>query len=130
MAKKATSKYRKIRKIFVIPAEFLPAKAVSAKLVKGTVEIYLTVPEKTVFDPVDLGIDPQAGHNRFFIANRQLGVYTCIGADNIHHASNKCTKLFGPHWSFLREEHNCAELRGYVHCPVAEFNRLINTLQI
>src|SRR6267142_3648740 len=63
---------------------------------------------------------PEVGHNRYFVANTQLGIYTSIGADNIHHASNKCTKLFGPNWSFLREEHNCSELRGYQHFTVAQ----------
>ena len=84
------------------------------------VERLRTTPEKET--------NPEEGHTRFFIANRKLGIYTSIGADNIHHASNKATKLFGQHWDFMRHEHNCSELRGYEHMCVAKFNELLRTL--
>jgi hypothetical protein len=39
------------------------------------------------------------GHHKFYVECERLDIYTAIGADNQHHASNKATKLFGPHWS-------------------------------
>lgn len=41
----------------------------------------------------------EAGHFKFYVDCNRLDIYTVIGADNQHHASNKATKLFGPHWS-------------------------------
>lgn len=75
---------------------------------------------------------PAEGHTKFFVANSRLGIYTSIGADNMHHASNKCTKLFGPNgWSFLRSEYNHSpSLNGYEAKPYKEFKELINTLAI
>lgn len=43
----------------------------------------------------------EEGHTRYYVCCERFFVYTSIGADNIHHASNKATKLFGPHWSHL-----------------------------
>lgn len=72
--------------------------------------------------------DPSAGHLCFFVANKKLGIYTSIGAENIHHVGNKATKLFGDKWDFVRHERNCEELRGYQHCTVAIFIALLKTI--
>lgn len=71
----------------------------------------------------------EAGHMKFFVACDRLGIYTSIGADNIHHASNKATKLFGPHWSFIRDYYHSHDLGSMQHYPVAQFNELLRTLQ-
>lgn len=75
---------------------------------------------------------PTMGHTKFYIANHRLGIYTCIGADNVHHASNKATKLFGPNgWSFLRNEYQVApSLNGFEAKPYKEFKELIATIPI
>jgi len=39
----------------------------------------------------------------FAIINKELGIYTVIGAENQHHASNKATKLWKNHWDNLEE---------------------------
>lgn len=83
-------------------------------------EMYTTRPIKET--------NPDAGQQRFFVLSDRLTVYTSIGADNVHHASNKCTKLFGPHWSKVTQD--AMHCRGYQHCTVAEFNELLRTLQI
>lgn len=70
--------------------------------------------------------NPDAGQQRFFVLCDRLTVYTSIGADNVHHASNKSTKLFGPHWSKVTQD--AMHCRGYQHCTVAEFNELLRTL--
>lgn len=76
--------------------------------------------------------DPDAGQLRFYIRCNKLGVYTSIGADNVHHASNKATKLFGPHWTSLQHEnnHNLFSLRTMEFVPVVEFKKLLSTLTI
>lgn len=73
----------------------------------------------------------ETGHTKYFVANHRLGIYTCIGADNKHHASNKATKLFGPNgWSFLRNEFQTSpSLDGFEGKPYKEFKELIKTLQ-
>lgn len=70
--------------------------------------------------------DPDEGASRFHVCCSKLSIYTCIGADNRHHASNKATKLFGPHWSSLSTD--AYLLRGYEYHDVASFGRLIRTL--
>lgn len=70
--------------------------------------------------------NPDAGQQKFFVLCDRLTVYTSIGADNVHHASNKSTKLFGPHWSKVTQD--AMHCRGYQHCTVAEFNELLRTL--
>lgn len=72
--------------------------------------------------------EPTEGLKKFFIVCNKLTIYTSIGADNKWHASNKATKLFGPHWSFLTEEWDM--VKGNQHCTVANFNALIKTLEI
>lgn len=42
---------------------------------------------------------PEEGGTKFFVVFDKAMVYTSIGADNIHHAYNKSSKLFGPRWS-------------------------------
>lgn len=70
--------------------------------------------------------NPDAGAIRFFVLCERLSIYTSIGADNIHHASNKCTKLFGPNWSQITQD--AYLLRGYKHVIVGVFTALIKTL--
>lgn len=42
--------------------------------------------------------DPSAGSNKYYVHLFRAASYTVIGADNIHHAWNKATKLWGPYW--------------------------------
>lgn len=76
--------------------------------------------------------DPSAGVYSFMIFNSKLSIYTSIGADNIHHASNKATKLFGNCWTSLKvNTHNNvfeAGRMGYTCYSVAEFSELIRSL--
>lgn len=68
---------------------------------------------------------PDAGHHRFYVECERLAIYTVIGADNQHHASNKATKLFGPHWSC------CSTLIGmqaYQFVDHKDFKQLLATL--
>ncbi len=71
--------------------------------------------------------DPKAGQFKFFVICGRLSMYTSIGAENRHHASNKATKLFGPNWSQITTEAHF--VRGYQFYKVDEFNELIRTLQ-
>lgn len=126
------------------PGEYKCTVVSAKRILKGVYQMVMKLdrpntPEhnthiKTIFNtiPVDDNIDINycgEGHNCYFVACEKLGIYTSIGADNIHHASNKATKLFGAHWGFLRPHNNCHELMGYQHFPVAEFGGLIKTLQ-
>lgn len=70
--------------------------------------------------------DPDAGHERFFVSCDRLAIYTSIGADNRHHASNKATKLFGPNWSRVHTSHYLDKEFKFV--PVKEFKELLKTL--
>jgi hypothetical protein len=71
-------------------------------------------------------IIPEKGQVKFFVTCERLTLYTTIGADNTHHASNKATKLFGPHWSKVTTEpFHC---QGYEFCTVAIFTQLLKTL--
>lgn len=76
---------------------------------------------------VERSTDPEAGVQRFYVACEKLSCYTSIGADNRHHASNKATKLFGPHWSQITQDAHFT--RGYQFYKVGEFSELIRTLQ-
>lgn len=69
---------------------------------------------------------PMEGHFKYFVKCERGGVYTSIGADNVHHASNKATKLFGPMWSQVTTE---AELvRGYHFISHRDFSMLLAAL--
>lgn len=70
---------------------------------------------------------PEAGSQAFSVYCDRLGIYTTIGADNRHHASNKATKLFGPHWSAIRDKYQARN--EFKFCTVKEFGDLIRTLQ-
>lgn len=70
---------------------------------------------------------PEAGHTKFYVECERLDIYTAIGADNQHHASNKATKLFGPHWSCVSER---VGLNNTQFRTVKEFTELIKTLPI
>lgn len=100
----------------------------------GSVEVQLqlfgkgfTFTERHTLTPVDETI-PEVGTMKFFICCSKLGIYTSIGADNRHHAANKATKLFGPHWSSLTQDSYL--IRGYVYYEPTNFNREIKTLPI
>jgi hypothetical protein len=69
---------------------------------------------------------PDAGHIKYFILCERLSIYTSIGADNVHHASNKATKLFGPMWSQLTPE--AYLIRGYSYTSVKDFTLLVRGL--
>jgi len=87
-----------------------------------------------VVDKKDIKIKetiPTEGHQKYFVASSRLGIYTSIGADNLHHASNKATKLFGPSgWSFIRDEYHVHDLMGYHAKIYKDYKELINTLSI
>jgi hypothetical protein len=72
--------------------------------------------------------NPEAGHMKFFVICHKLCIYTSIGADNIHHASNKATKLFGPNWSQITQDAGIG--KGYQFFGVTHFNDLLKTLSI
>lgn len=69
---------------------------------------------------------PEKGAEKYFVYNDRLGIYTSIGADNRHHASNKATKLFGPHWDSIRSNYQAKE--GYQFYTVAQYGELIRSL--
>lgn len=69
---------------------------------------------------------PHEGSQKFFVLCDRLTIYTSIGADNRHHASNKATKLFGPHWDKITQD--ASHGRGYQFYPVGAFSELIRTL--
>lgn len=67
------------------------------------------------------------GVSKFCVFIRRFVCYTVIGADNIHHASNKATKLWGPHWD------NISEMKPPFHsmwtyCGVIEFGKRVKTI--
>lgn len=90
--------------------------------------VYKPEPDPTtyVMDNAHNNTVPEAGTERFFVLCSRLSIYTTIGADNRHHASNKATKLFGPHWSSITQSHYL--MKDHLFETVAEFSRLIKTL--
>lgn len=72
---------------------------------------------------------PEIGTHKFHVSCQRLGIYTNIGADNRHHAANKATKLFGPHWTSIASEFQATLMKGYDFCTVKQFNELVRTLQ-
>jgi hypothetical protein len=68
---------------------------------------------------------PEHGHHKFYVECERLDIYTAIGADNQHHASNKATKLFGPHWSCVSQR---VGLNNTQYRTPKEFKELISTL--
>lgn len=73
---------------------------------------------------------PEDGHEKFFVCCSRLMIYTAIGAENIHHASNKATKLFGPKWTSLKRANNDHHfsMRLWEYLGVVAFKELLNTL--
>jgi len=75
----------------------------------------------------------EAGASSFLILNKQVKKYTCMGADNKHHAEMKATKLFGQGWTEImnNEPYFTSKLleAGYRFLPVKKFNQLIALLQ-
>jgi len=70
---------------------------------------------------------PEEGTRRFCIILRDMLCYTIIGAENVHHAANKATKLWGPHWT------NISEITpGFTSmisfCSVKEFGQRVKTI--
>lgn len=86
------------------------------------IERYRTTP---INDPQSI-IDTHTGLHKFFVLSDRFAVYTSIGADNRHHAANKATKLFGPNWTQVRQDHDGGI--GYQFVPVVEFKELLKTL--
>jgi len=70
---------------------------------------------------------PEEGTKRFCIILKDMLCYTIIGAENIHHAANKATKLWGPHWTNISEI-----VPGFTSiisfCSVKEFGQRIKTV--
>lgn len=71
--------------------------------------------------------DPEKGTKRFCVILKDMLCYTIIGAENIHHAANKATLLWGSRWTNLSEI-----VPGFSSilkfCPVKEFGQRIKTL--
>lgn len=68
---------------------------------------------------------PEDGHQKYYVDCTRLDIYTAIGADNQHHASNKATKLFGPHWTCVSQRIALAHTQ--FRTP-KEFKELLATL--
>ena len=88
----------------------------------------MRMPKKTSTKQLPLPSIPEAGQQRYFVACTRLGIYTSMGADNIHHVSNKAIKLFGRYWSMLCSEFQSHDLHDYNFVPVKEFNKLLKGL--
>lgn len=71
---------------------------------------------------------PEEGHQKFYVVCERFGIFTTIGADNQHHASNKATKLFGPNWSQISQQYYFP--MNYNFMPYREFKELLKTLPI
>src|SRR6266571_4812131 len=72
---------------------------------------------------------PEAGSNKYLVILYPFTCYTVIGADNIHHAYNKATKLWGPYWSRVADaahQFNIDKFATFV--SVKEFGARIKTL--
>lgn len=87
------------------------------------------VKEKNIQQPKTNSL-PEEGHEKFFVCCSRLMIYTAIGAENIHHASNKATKLFGPKWTSLkRTNHDYGfTMRLWDFVGVVSFKELLKTL--
>lgn len=73
---------------------------------------------------------PEAGAQSFLVLNEQSKKYTLIGADNIHHAENKATKLFGIGWNTIKFGYQIADvMKCYSFLPVKQFNQLLALLR-
>ena len=73
--------------------------------------------------------EPEEGAHRYCVYLRRFLCYTVIGAENIHHAANKATKLWGPHWSHLSyEQPGFNSIQHFV--SVKEFGKLIKTASL
>lgn len=72
--------------------------------------------------------NPQEGHERYFVHCRKLCIYTSMGANNLHHASNKATKLWGPNWSNVTQDQGLFKEHKFV--VAKQFGLLLRTLQI
>lgn len=84
-------------------------------------ERFTTKPEKQTV--------PDEGATKYLVGCHKLGIYTAIGADNVHHAANKATKLFGPHWSLLRNTFQSGAFENYEFYTVANFSAAIKALK-
>ena len=71
---------------------------------------------------------PEEGHIKFYVHCDRLSIYTTIGANNIHHASNKVNKLYGPNWSKITRDEGYGKAHSWV-CG-SDFSELLKTLQI
>jgi len=70
---------------------------------------------------------PEEGTKRFCILLKDMLCYTIIGAENIHHAANKATFLWGPHWTNISEiKPGFTSLINF--CSVKEFGQRIKTI--
>jgi hypothetical protein len=67
---------------------------------------------------------PEEGANKYYVHHIRSCSYTVIGADNIHHAWNKATKLWGPYWDRV-SFHEPGSLTKFKFVTVKEFGALI-----
>lgn len=73
--------------------------------------------------------DPEEGTNRYCVYLKRFLCYTVIGAENIHHAANKASKLWGPHWTNISYEQ--PSFNSIMHfVSVKEFGKLIKTASL
>lgn len=71
--------------------------------------------------------NPEVGTKRFCVILRDMLCYTIIGAENIHHAANKATFLWGPHWTNISEiKPGFSSIINF--CSVKEFGERIKTI--
>lgn len=49
-------------------------------------------------------VDPEPEATKFCIFHKPTKTYTVLGATNIHHASNKATKLYGHEWTGISRD--------------------------
>lgn len=74
----------------------------------------------------DLFLEPplEEGHRKYFVTYEPLCCYTTIGAENVHHAYNKATKLFkGKYTKLYRNFDNRSP--NWEFLSVAEFGELL-----
>lgn len=75
----------------------------------------------SVYNQYQQDHDQERYTKKFYIWHMPLSIYTTIGADNIHHACNKATKMFQGEWSGICEK----KLLGYEFKTIKDFNAII-----
>jgi len=68
--------------------------------------------------------DPEQ-HTKFYVFHKPTRTYTALGAKNIHHATNKASKLYGGEWTGIMRTKPAATSWTYV--PVRKFGELLRS---